>query len=1536
MPYLIIPARCGEQLNHLAVGGIIYLLRNLQSHDGELSARGVKMAKEPGAPAVNEAWGFAIPVIVATYRNLPNLKNLQLEAGKVVHLLQAIGFKALECNMGSDTMARSLIDSLRTIQLTTRRAVVYWGGHGKALHGGEFYLCRKDTSRHREPDEHTAVSAATLGRLLADFQVPEIVLLVDACGAGGGAEEITRAFRAKVARSGSQTSLPALSVISSACQFQTANESVFTRAIVEVFREGAPRDPNYLPWTERDSHITPNELAQALRAKLIANGSSRLQIPDHHMVGIIGRFFPNPRFRPNAPDLSTELDGEQVDRRIILPDDVADHFMVKFRGIDTGDEQGWYFTGRETALRQVVRWLRSGSGLLVITGPPGCGKSALLGRIAITSVPQYRDQLEKAGQLAAFSTDTLPEAGSLSAGVHGKNKSLLDCVRELARALDIDTPVRGWQSAADLVGKVSDLAAPTTILLDALDEARQSDVYDIATDLLCPLAELAHVRVLVGTRPGYYNQLKNSDDWQVQSLLAALKPETSQILWLDQDNSQDKAIAEYAFRRILAVRGSIYRNQPIEARRAADAIAAHSAGIFLFARVLSRVFARQDTIADLDSPESLALLRGGLGDAIAADLNRYGSEEQRVRDLLMPLAWAEGLGVPRRQIWLAMVNALSSEHRYSEADLVWLLEHAGSYLVIAGEDGQTVFRLYHQSFNDIFRRGSNASRMQSFIVDALLESFEFTGARLWQAANPYVLRNLAVHAAECGRLASLCEDSKFLVHADPVRLQDVLGTVDHRKSVLARLYWRAFDQLQNTKDSERLELLKAVALRDEPDAIDRLHDDPILAWRPLWSETRQTAFHRPLFGHFRPVLSSAMGEIDGRTFLVTGGGDKVVRCWDPLTGVRCGAFAGHGAPITAVALGSVGRRGIVASGDTHGAVYVWDIVTGKQITRLRSKSGGVFAISLVRISDVSTACVVGDEGGAIRVWDLPNCNLVTALLSHHTTVRALTMVSNTLLMLSGGDDGVLRIWDIKASRELDEIDTIGHILSIGTSYVDGELVAAIGGYSGALGLWSIGRRCFIHGFKGHDGAIGAIAFVRHHGRDVLATAGDDGGVRLWDPATSKLVTVLKPSRVLRATVLETISREQLAIESSITPHEEESERSRTELAFGNRDSVLSLQAMSWSKNSILTTGGIDGVVRMWDIGSSISNVNDQREFSVTAIAYGRIGAQEVVAIGERNGLITIRNPITGAVVRELIGHDRAVLSLAFGKLCGEHCLASGGDDSKLIVWDAQKGTTLPEMGYEDPQISIYATAFIGSGNKDYLVHPIRDGIVRMATDSGKRSVIPFLQVSYLTVCHTRSGDLLAAARPNGDIWLLSPELSVIGSANLGSISCAPVSGVVDGKDVLVVGGWNRDLVVWDVAKRDVIKGLWKNLADGSSSVNSLSFVDVNEENGLAIAANDGGLCIVHTMKDDHVMHLPSHHGPIRALQFGTVGGVSTLVSGGDDGAHAISLQSINTSSPPAEPSSPSRPAEPQTARSTVGDRVRQLMRHAWSRGRRHR
>ena len=68
--------------------------------------------------------------------------------------------------------------------------------------------------------------------------------------------------------------------------------------------------------------------------------------------------------------------------------------MPASRGIEIG-EAGWYFSGRTRILSQLVDWLRNSEhGLVVVTGPAGSGKSAVMGRLATLSDPAYRVEAE--------------------------------------------------------------------------------------------------------------------------------------------------------------------------------------------------------------------------------------------------------------------------------------------------------------------------------------------------------------------------------------------------------------------------------------------------------------------------------------------------------------------------------------------------------------------------------------------------------------------------------------------------------------------------------------------------------------------------------------------------------------------------------------------------------------------------------------------------------------------------------------------------------------------------------------------------------------------------------------------------------------------------------------------------------------------------------------------------------------------------------------------------------------------------------------
>jgi len=178
-------------------------------------------------------------------------------------------------------------------------------------------------------------------------------------------------------------------------------------------------------------------------------------------------------------------------------------------------------------------------------------------------------------------------------------------------------------------------------------------------------------------------------------------------------------IAESVTSLLLATDTSPYFGNPDLAQRVAREVAARAYPTFLIARLVARSL--------IAVPESVDMCVPGwdrcpttVGQALKRDMNeRYPRADLvRVCDLLLPLAYAEGAGLPR-QLWPLLANALT-EGRYTQGDVTWLLEHAGAYVVEAVEDGHSAYRLYHEALAEHLRADFDDLDIQRRITEALI------------------------------------------------------------------------------------------------------------------------------------------------------------------------------------------------------------------------------------------------------------------------------------------------------------------------------------------------------------------------------------------------------------------------------------------------------------------------------------------------------------------------------------------------------------------------------------------------------------------------------------------------------------------------------------------------------------------------------------------------------------------------------------------------------------------------------------------------
>jgi Caspase domain len=574
-------------------------------------------------------------------------------------------------------MAQAAADSVR-------RLILFWTGHG-AREGDGFYLIARNSPKAKLYGLN-AIAADDLGSLIAKSGIEKILVVLDTCHSGAAASVIAKRFATVVENQTFPPDVepPAVAVIASALPLQRARDGAFVRALLRVLRDGAPGGEPL--WTDHDRWIVLEELTDVIDQVLAEEVMHR---PSFAQFGRLVGFLPNPRFQEGLASEDVETLSRRRRARAY-----EEEFERAARGIEMR-ESGWYFSGRVQLLRDVVAWMKDApGGMFVITGKPGSGKSAILGRIATLQLPEFRRSTEFAGILPDLDPATLPPEGSVDAAVYAKGLTLEGCTAALADQLGLATSLTTEAAQARLSSHLRDAQRGFTFIVDALDESAEPPA--IADQLLRPLAALTTTRVLVGTRRTY----------RAASIVSMLDAEHTTIRDLDDERASEEDIAAYVALRLLDPRRDTpYRGDEDAARTVASEVAREADGVFLFARIISGILRDRLEPLDLSTREADVLLHGGLKGIFEQNLARYGAQERRVRELLQPLAWAEGAGLPRHNgVWASLAGALAPNGvEYTDGDITWVLREAGDLILEAAEGGQTVYRLYHEFLAEYFR-----------------------------------------------------------------------------------------------------------------------------------------------------------------------------------------------------------------------------------------------------------------------------------------------------------------------------------------------------------------------------------------------------------------------------------------------------------------------------------------------------------------------------------------------------------------------------------------------------------------------------------------------------------------------------------------------------------------------------------------------------------------------------------------------------------------------------------------------------------------
>ncbi|MEU4541506.1 caspase family protein [Streptosporangium sp. NPDC023825] len=1170
-----------------------------------------------------------IAIGVSYYQKLPvdqQLSDVSLEVGRIVRAFTRLGYthvlQDLIANPTQDRMRRELSAWLREPSRSSEDVVViYYTGHG-AIEMGRHYLLTSDSAVNNLIG--TAFPTDTIAYMLAGSPVQHLLVILDACYAGTGIGDLT-AVAAELSgiRFVQETHGSGLWFVAAARPGDEAEQNVFVDALIRALETTKAG--------QRQRFIHPGEIIDSVNRDLMERG--RRQRARYNVGDSSGLppFFVNPRYDSLLPygiDLETQRRLRERDRQ--------EHFSPRSRGVEFESEPGWYFSGRDRILSTLVSWINEPQGdhhARVITGSPGCGKSAIIARLVMLSDDSYRRKVP----LEHVLPSAVPPVGAVDVAVHLRNKHLEEVVATIAAGAGVEAT-----DPVALVQALARRAEPLVVIVDGLDEAGRStdspyhhnaEPSRLARQLFKPLSGLPSVKLIIGTRPEVIPALGQS----------------VKVIAVDRPNYVTAPeIAQYVHRILVAAgvpdKQTPFQQDLILTSRVADAVAERAYPNFLVARIVAN-----NLLASNVTPSNYAMSKASknfpeeVGDAFRDYLERFGPNEYRVRRLLMPLVYAEGSGLPWDNLWAPLAAAISGEFS-SDMDIDWLLRNAGAYIVESIAKGRSVYRLHHQALADYLRRPQRDDDIQARITRTLLEQVPVSpigGKRKWNLAHPYIRDHLATHAAAAGLLDELVSEPGFLLVSNPERLLQALDSLQSEQfDRHARAYRRAYSMLISRPAREHSSYLELAAhcagAENLVSALRQIQDQR--PWRLRWANWQQVGSYRILGSHHGGARDLTVGKVAGRVVAISGGWDNVVRIWDVSDGGQIVECFGHTNGVRAVATGEVNGVGAVVSGGADGTLRIWDLSTGAPLfPPVSAHDGDIRCIRGGRYRGTSIFASAGNDG-RIRLW-VPDATGASCLrlMEHGAWVNMVAFYESSggTYVVSGGDDNLIRVWNVETGGLVATLK--GHkggVYALTTTRLGDRVIVVSGSWDYSIRFWDPELGVEIRpAITKHEGPVMTVAPATLDGRSVIASGGWDRSIRFWD---------IEMGHEVFAPLL------------------------------GHDDGIMGLVDCDVEGRRLLLSASWDNTVRVWDrYPTKSKQVESRHTGNVVAVSAAADGRDDKIISGGRDGVLRTLSAVDGRLMGHVGVSPAGPVSSLHMKRFGDRLVAASGCwDGSIHIWDA--------------------------------------------------------------------------------------------------------------------------------------------------------------------------------------------------------------------------------------------------------------------------
>jgi len=201
-------------------------------------------------------------------------------------------------------------------------------------------------------------------------------------------------------------------------------------------------------------------------------------------------------------------------------------------------------------------------------------------------------------------------------------------------------------------------------------------------------------------------------------------------------------------------------------------------------------------------------------------------------------------------------------------------------------------------------------------------------------------------------------------------------------------------------------------------------DRTIKIWNLATNQVVET-----LNGHSHAVCSLVSYIKEGTLYLASGSRDETVNLWDLDTYSHIQTLHCHMGVIHSIQIYYIQYKPYMAIASAQG-LTIWCLTHTMEVTKLGDEHMEYHSIAIIQ--EDAKILAAGTSSGQIHLFNLQNKRSIGTFALHHKDIRALEWIrcDGDLCLVSGSDDCMVKVWDLKTRSILSTMETNSCVYAI--------------------------------------------------------------------------------------------------------------------------------------------------------------------------------------------------------------------------------------------------------------------------------------------------------------------------------------------------------------------------------------------------------------------------------------------------------------------------------------------------------------------------